>query len=171
MKINDPEYEDVFEDKRFLEGYTLEPKKASTNKLLTLINNTAPDFELNDLQNNLFKLSDQSGKVVLIDFWELWCSPCIQSIPHLNELNSKYGKEKFEIWSIVSESSSFRKIDTMVESKGINYAVLLGNEEVKKKYFVYGVPLYLVVDQSGKIKHAQYGYTQDIDKMIAELVQ
>ncbi len=171
MKINNPEFEDVFEDKRFLDGYTLKPKKASTNKLLTLINNPAPDFELNDLQNNLFKLSDQSGKIVLIDFWELWCAPCIKSIPHLNEMASKYPKDKFQVWSIVSESNSFKKIDTMVETKGINYAVLLGNEEVKKKYFVYGVPLYLVVDQSGKIKHAQYGYTPEIDKVIAELVQ
>lgn len=170
IKINDPQFVNIFQDKKFLDGYAVRPKETSTNKLYTLIDTPASDFELSNLQNNSSKLSDQNGKVMLIDFWEVWCSPCIRSIPQLNELSTRYPKSKFEIWSIISDSISLKKIETVVKTSKINYTVLLGNRELKKKYHVDGVPLYLVIDKVGKIKHAQYGYTPEIDKVIEHLI-
>jgi thiol-disulfide isomerase/thioredoxin len=33
------------------------------------------------------------SKVVVLEFWASWCRPCIEAIPHLNEMASKYGSD------------------------------------------------------------------------------
>ena len=43
------------------------------------------------------------GQVVVMDFWATWCAPCIDSIPHLNELRTKFEKEKVTFFSITYE--------------------------------------------------------------------
>src|SRR5688500_13019350 len=43
------------------------------------------------------KLKDLKGKVVILDFWATYCPPCIEEIPHLMELQSKYGEAQLHI--------------------------------------------------------------------------
>src|SRR5262249_55064894 len=46
-----------------------------------LIGKPAPDFQLGMLDGKRFKLSEQKGKVVVLDFWASWCGFCMQSMP------------------------------------------------------------------------------------------
>jgi thiol-disulfide isomerase/thioredoxin len=48
------------------------------------------------------KLSDLKGKVVLIDFWAVWCGPCIATFPHLRDWTKEYQKEGFEILGVTT---------------------------------------------------------------------
>src|SRR6476619_5484046 len=47
------------------------------------------------------------GQVVVMDFWATWCAPCIDSIPHLNELHTKFEKEKVSFFSVTYEPARY----------------------------------------------------------------
>ena len=54
-----------------------------------------------DIEGNTVQISDYEGKVLLIDFWETWCSPCLMVFPALDSLRAEYG-DRFEV--MVSEA-------------------------------------------------------------------
>ncbi len=47
----------------------------------------APRFALKKLEGRSTSLAQFKGKVVLLDFWATWCTPCIAEIPHLKGLD------------------------------------------------------------------------------------
>ncbi len=64
------------------------------------LNHLAKDFTVTLINGDSFKLSSQLGKVVLIDFWDARCAPCIKALPELNNLYERFHREGFEIIGI-----------------------------------------------------------------------
>ena len=164
--VNDPSFKDPFMNPKFLEEYEYTPDHIHKNNVHKLEDTVAPDFELYSLDSTFFHLSKARGKVILIDFWEIWCGPCIKSIPNLKALINKYPAEKFEVWSIVSDSLTFSKAFRFTEKREINYPVLFGNRQLAKEYYVSGVPVYVIVDPEGNISHAQMGFSAEIEQSL-----
>jgi thiol-disulfide isomerase/thioredoxin len=53
----------------------------------------ASDFALDTQEGGRFRLSEQRGKVVVVNFWATWCPPCREEMPALERLYTRYGKE------------------------------------------------------------------------------
>src|SRR5438132_1657241 len=66
---------------------------------------SAPEFVRHDTQGRIFRLSDLRGKVVLVDFWASWCTPCLLEIPHLIRLQEQYGPKGLRIVGISMDES------------------------------------------------------------------
>ena len=60
----------------------------------------APDFEFNDLDGGLVRLSDHNGDVVLVNIWATWCLPCLQEMPSMERLYQNIGGDGFEILAV-----------------------------------------------------------------------
>jgi thiol-disulfide isomerase/thioredoxin len=72
------------------------------------IGDTVPNFIINNIINykdSIGNFSNFKGKLVILDFFETICSPCIESLPHLNELQQKFGN-KLQVLLVSSQKTS-----------------------------------------------------------------
>lgn len=120
----------------------------------------APDITLKDLKGNKFKLSDHQGKVVIVNFWAVWCPPCKLEIPDLVELYKKYKEQGLVILGIAIDSGKDKKIKAKAQELGINYPVINGNNYYIRKSFggIRAVPTTFVINQEGNFFKNYVGY-------------
>ena len=94
----------------------------------------APDFTLRTVQGELFKLSENRGKVIMLNFWGTWCGPCRREIPDFNKLHAKYQKDGLKIVGITITSGSAKNILEFMNDWDMEYTVLtdIDNNETQK---------------------------------------
>ena len=119
---------------------------------------SAPDFELADLNGKPVKLSDYHGKAVVVNFWATWCGPCKTEMPWLVDLQQKYGPEGLQILGVAMDDSGKDTISEFANYMHINYPVLMGKEAVAQRYGnVQFLPATFYVDRNGKIVDRVFG--------------
>jgi len=85
-----------------------------------------PDIRLPGTDGALHKLSDWSGKPLLVNFWATWCEPCRREIPLLKSLRREHAAERLEIVGIaVDQAEDVRKY---AKTHAIDYPVLVGED-------------------------------------------
>ena len=115
------------------------------------ISKEAVDFTLNDLSGKQVSLQDYEGKVVVLNFWATWCSPCRREMPGLEKLYQKYKDKDFQLLGIVVVSSE-KDISDQVKSIGVSYPILLGDKKLISDYGSFNmIPNSFIIGRDGKI--------------------
>ncbi len=109
----------------------------------------APDFAVQSMDGEEFRLSDSAGQIRLIDFWATWCAPCREEIPMLNELQASYGDQGFRILAISDEAQDV--VRDFLAEHDVQYTNLIGTEELSEAYGVLGLPAAYLVDREGRV--------------------
>ncbi len=134
----------------------------------------APDFELADSAGAKVRLSDFAGKVVLVDFWATWCSPCKASMPWFNELIATYGPEGFTVLGISMDQDGWSVVRPFLDKVPVKYPILMGNARVAYLYGdVESLPLAFFVDRNQRVAAIHVGAPsrKELEKVIRTLVQ
>ncbi len=126
------------------------------------------DFQLPDLNGQPVRFRDLDADYILLDFWGTWCQPCVGSIPHLVELQKKYGPNKLRVVGIACEKDPMERrkanVGAAAAKLGINYSVLVasmdGSCPVQRDFQVRFYPTMILLDRKGKILWRAEGATE-----------
>ena len=144
--------------KHFLMGLALSVFAATSLASSGLEGSQAPDFALKSSTGENMRLSEYRGDVVMINFWATWCGPCRQEMPLLDELYSRYQRVGFNLLGVNIDDDSSRAM-RMVDELGVSFPVLFdARKEVSKLYEVDAMPVTVLVDREGNVRHVHHGY-------------
>ncbi|MEN8240904.1 MAG: TlpA disulfide reductase family protein [Chloroflexota bacterium] len=117
----------------------------------------APDFSLPSLNDETIHLSDYQGKVVLINFWAVWCPPCRQEMPSIQQAYEQYGPD-LVVLSVNAGDARADAID-FKEEYGLTFEIVLDADHAVQDLFrVRGLPTTLIIDQQGIIQVVHIGF-------------
>lgn len=102
-------------------------------------------------------LSDFEGKVVLIDFWETWCGPCLMVFPAMDSLRKEYS-EDFEVIAVNTLNADTKKdVEEFVKNNDYDFAFSLDVNEVGAEVISLGIPFKIFIDPKGFLIKAELG--------------
>lgn len=137
----------------------------------------APELEMATLDGNTLRLSDQRGKLVLINFWATWCPPCLKEIPLLVEAQARYGDRGLQILGPAMDDPE--QVRAMLGRLNIQYPVLTGEIAVSRAMDALGdtlgaLPFSVLISPEGYViqrKHGEYERAELIELVEAHLPQ
>lgn len=134
-----------------------------------------PVLKLESLKGETLDLKDYQGKVVLVQFWATYCTPCRVEMPSMNQLIKKLEESKtpFEILA-VNMGESKAEVQKFVDEVKPEFTILMDLKgENVQAWNVFAAPSNFVIDTTGKIRYTLYGGvewdSEEITKTIQEL--
>jgi thiol-disulfide isomerase/thioredoxin len=127
-----------------------------------LLNKPAPVFTLVDLQGKKVSLASFRGRPVMVNFWATWCGPCKYEIPWLEQLQTQYASQGFQILGVSADEidsgdkgDSARvtaSVDKASKKLHINYPVLIGGDKIAPSYGgIDFLPQSFYIDSKGTV--------------------
>ena len=137
-----------------------------------LLGKPAIDFQVKDVNGADLSLEKYRGKIVLLDFWAVWCAPCRAETPHLKSAYEEFKNREFEIIGISLDHEKSELL-AYIEEQEIAWPQYLneaGENDVAQKYKVMAIPQTFLIDHEGVIRKANLrGHA--LEPAIAELLQ
>jgi thiol-disulfide isomerase/thioredoxin len=133
-----------------------------------------PDFDLPNLEGAKVHPSDFKDKVLLVNFWATWCSPCIVEIPWFIEFQNKYGPKGFQVIGISLDETGAKDVVPFVKKHNMTYPVLLGDDKTADLFGgILGLPTTYIVDRNGKFYSMHRGLVsrEKVEVELLELLQ
>lgn len=131
----------------------------------------APHFKVVSTSGQKITEANYSGYVLILDFFASWCAPCRESIPHLVNLNQKYGKQGLQILGMSLDEEADSGLTEFVREKKINYPVALANEDIQTEYGLRSVPTLFVITKKGIVAEKFMGFNDDTAKRMEQLIK
>jgi peroxiredoxin len=111
----------------------------------------AEDFTLATPDGKRFRLSEQRGRVVFINFWATWCPPCREEMPSMERLYQQHKKAGF-VMVAVSADSNTKGVPAFVKEQNLTFSIALDPQlEVANAYGVRALPSSFIVDKNGEL--------------------
>ena len=134
--------------------------------LLLPLSGHAAGFVLEDIQGKTHRLADYRGKWVLVNFWAIWCPPCLTEIPELVSLHSAHKDKDLVVISVAVDSGSKKVVADFAKAQKINFPVVnwqwgknrkLEQEIIRNFGDIEAVPSSFLFTPKGELVSSQLG--------------
>ncbi len=134
----------------------------------------SPMFSGQTVDNQQIHYGNYKGKkVIVLDFWSIYCASCIEEMPRLIELYNEYRDKGLLVIGVNLDSFGTHRVVKFMqgmESK-INFPVIIDkNRQVATSFNAMVLPTTLVIDATGKIRFYHVGYKQGDEKKLRSIV-
>lgn len=164
------------QDTSFIDyGKLLHQKTGNVKENTKLVRgDVAPNFFAVDSEERLHELRQYKDKIIYLNFYATWCSPCIKNIPSRNRLYERMKNEKDFIMINVCIDSKVDKWQELInkhEMQGLNvYADGNWNKKIKESYGIHGVPQYVLVNKENTLIENYTHGAEAIEEIIKEFL-
>jgi thiol-disulfide isomerase/thioredoxin len=129
---------------------------------LTVLPTTVLDAELQSISGNAIKLSDYSGRVILVNLWATWCGPCRIETPELVKLHKQYVAKGVEMIGLSTENpdASADSVREFVKAYQVDYRIGWATPEVALTLMQGrdAIPQSFVIGRDGRIVRRFVGF-------------
>lgn len=136
----------------------------------------AKNFTLSDTDENTHRLSDLRGKVVVINFWAVWCPPCREEMPSLERLRRKLADKPVVVMAVNQGEDAEQILSYLWGLDPVpEFSILLDSDmKVSADWGVTGLPTTYIIDKKGNIVYRMIGGREfdhpEIIKVIEKLL-
>jgi peroxiredoxin len=119
----------------------------------------APELSLTDLRGDALHTANYKGKVVLVNFWAAWCTPCAEEVPQFIALQKKYQDQGLQVigFSVEDDATELRNFYHKYQ---MNYPVIPSDLKIADAFGgVLGLPTTFVIGRDSKIHGKHNGAT------------
>ena len=131
-------------DKIEVESKTSETEAESSTEETNGLN-----FSTTDINGHPIRFEDvKNAKLIMVNFWEPWCGPCVGEMPELEKLYENYKEKGLIILGVFFTGDSDEDVKAVVDSNHISYPIVYGNQDFMKYTSEY-VPTTVFFDSNG----------------------
>ena len=124
----------------------------------TQVGDVMPAYSAQTLDGKPFALSSEKGKVVFVNLWATWCTPCRMEIPELEKLQARYSSRGFEVIGVSLDEGAAADVKKFIDEEKITYPVVHDPEgNLANVLQTTVLPTSCIVDRAGKIVWRQVG--------------
>jgi thiol-disulfide isomerase/thioredoxin len=129
----------------------------------------APDLSVTDLNGDALPASNYKGKVVLVNFWAAWCTPCAEEVPQFIALQKKYQDQGLQVVGVSVEDDA-RELRGFYRKYHMNYPVVPSDIKIADGFGgVLGLPTTFVIGRDNLI-HGKHSGATDFSTLEQEVV-
>lgn len=131
----------------------------------------APPFSVTTLDGQRISMDGLAGKVVLIDFWAMWCAPCRNALPHIQQLARKYEGRPLVVLSVSLDADEAKWKEFVEKNKmtWLQYRDGGFGGKIAKLFSVTAIPATFSIDSDGVLEDQHVG-DADIDGKLKKMV-
>ncbi len=116
----------------------------------------APDFTLQALDGSTFRLSEQRGKPVVLNFWATWCGPCQNELPAIQKAAEHFGDDV--VFAGVDQGEKAEVVQSFADKLGLTFTIPMDADgAIGYNYGVQGLPTTFFIDRNGVVQSLWMG--------------
>lgn len=131
-----------------------------------------PDLSLKLIDGTTLELAQLRGKVILVDFWATWCSPCVEALPKIQRIAAEMNELPFTILGISADRDR-ETVATFVEAQKMEWLHYWDERQelARRQFGIMTYPTYVVVDTEGYVEYSAVGWSPEIEQALRDAVE
>ncbi|RKY56352.1 MAG: hypothetical protein DRP93_01555 [Candidatus Neomarinimicrobiota bacterium] len=129
------------------------------NFLADQLNIPMPEFEIEGIDSTTITHEKFKNKILIVSFFATWCPPCLEELPHMNEVYHQYINDDDVEIIVVSTDRDKYLVPPFIRKNGYDFPVYYA-DGLNKAFGVKGIPTLFVIDKQGMIRYKKVGYSE-----------